>query len=539
MKQSFFNLFANLFLRIRYNKIRDPFKAFDKIVNSRNSRENKASKGIILITPVRISPISNLFEGLIGKFYQLKGYDVRVLLCNQSVLYCENFTKYRNKYIACALCKKEQERFANLFNLKVIKANDCITSPEIKYIQQQIKKRDFKKKEDFIFNGVNLYDSITSAVMRYTLRSEIAGFENLIKKYAYTSFFYSTVISNINKNFKINSLITSHGIYSTWGSILATCKKLNIHSVIWGRGYIGQGKLLFGINQSYHEEFINESSKYYQNISLDENKIKEVKAYFNKKMDPNSKVDYINYYQHLKNKHVVNFEELKKQINSYKTTFGMFTNIPWDGEMLKTSEAFPTTRAYIGSVINWFIDHKDCLLIIRAHPAEITRGSSKGTETFEELLFNEFPIFPDNIQFLPPDSSITSYAIAELVDAIVLFGSTMSLELAIQKRLVIQSGKNNVSYKEIVYDALDQNTLYDYLDKVKRRELKTTEEMYYNALKYGHYWIYKRHIEDTSVKLNKLSFQNYNFKNEKEFMEDKTLNFLYNKINKKERIVYE
>lgn len=534
------NCFSKLFIRIRYKKRNDPFKEFNRLISFGNSKKEKGvDSGIILITPVRVSPISNLFEGLIGKFYQMKGYKVKVLLCNQSVSFCDNFTKYRNKHIACSLCKGEQKRFSNLFHLDSINADDCVPNKDIQIIRSEIKERCFKSREDYIFNGVDLYNSITSAVMRFTLRSEISGHENLIKKYAYTAFLYSTVIANLHKQYNIKTLITSHGIYSTWGSILATSMSLGIYSVVWGRGYIGQGRLLFGINQSYHEEFTNEDSKYFQNVSLNEQEINEVNKYFKKKMDPNSKVDYINYYQQLENMDDDELPRLKNRISSYKKSFGMFTNIPWDGEMLKTTKDFPTTRSYVRCVIDWFSNNRDCLLIIRAHPAEITRVSSEGTETFEELLFNVFPILPDNVLFLPPDSSVTSYTVAELVDAIVLFGSTMSLELAIQKKLIIQSGKNNVSYKNIVYDALDRKTLYSYLDKIKNNELQTTEEMYNNALKYGYYWIRKRHIEDTSVNLNKLKFESYNFKNEQEFLNDVTLNFVYNKINNRERIVYE
>lgn len=537
-KIQLFNFISPLLVKLRYRNKKDPFFEFSKIIKGNIIKHGKSDNGIILITPIRVSPVSNLFEGLIGKFYQLKGEEVKVLMCNQSVEYCENFTKFHNKNIACALCKKEQQRFSKFFKLNAIKANECVSLDEIKDIKKLINERNFNRKEDFYFDDIDFYNAITSAVMRHTLKSEIYGNIYLLKKYAFTAFFYSRVISNLNKNLKIKTLISSHGIYSTWGSIIDTCKKLNIYSIVWGRGYIGQGNLLFGKNNSYHEEFIYEKPIYNKEDKVTEVE-NEVLSYYKKKMEPNSKVDYINYYKDLQNNDNEIDSRLDEIAQSDRIIFGMYTNIPWDGEMLKTTENFPTTRIFVKSVIEWFDNNPDCLLIIRAHPAEVSREEGKGTETFEDLLLSEFEILPKNVIFIKPDSNITSYMVSNIVDANILFGSTMSLELAIQKKVIIQGGKNEVSFKNIVYDAHDKVTLYKYLDKVKSKELCVTDEMYNNALKYGYYWIKKRHIKDTSVVLDKLLFQEYTFDNTEEFLNDEMLNFVTKKISNKERIIYD
>lgn len=538
-KIQLFNFISPLLIKLRYRNKKDPFFEFSKIIKDNIIKHEKSDNGIILITPIRVSPVSNLFEGLIGKFFQLKGEEIKVLMCNQSVEYCENFTKFNNRNIACALCKKEQQRFSNFFKLDVIKANECVSLDDIKEIKKIINERDFNRKEDFYFDEIDLYNAITSAVMRHTLKSEIYGNIYLLKKYAFTAFFYSRVISNLNKNLKIKTLISSHGIYSTWGSIIDTCKKLNIYSIVWGRGYIGQGSLLFGKNSSYHEEFIYEKPTYKSEYKLTVEEESEVLSYYRKKMDTNSKVDYINYYKNLQNNNDEIDSKLNEIVKSYRIVFGMYTNIPWDGEMLKTTENFPTTRIFVKSVIEWFNVNQDCLLIIRAHPAEVSREEGKGTETFEDLLLSEFEFLPKNVILIKPDSNVTSYMVSNIADANILFGSTLSLELAIQKKVVIQGGKNEVSFKNIVYDAHDKVTLYKYLEKVRSKELFVTDEMYNNALKYGYYWIKKRHIKDTSVVLNKLLFQEYTFDNTEEFLNDDMLNFVTKKISNKERIIYD
>ena len=60
----YFNFLGWTFNLIRYRNKKDPFKEFHKL--RKNERIPKPSKGNVLIIPIRVSPISNLFEGIIG-----------------------------------------------------------------------------------------------------------------------------------------------------------------------------------------------------------------------------------------------------------------------------------------------------------------------------------------------------------------------------------------------------------------------------------------------------------------------------------------
>ena len=65
------------------------------------------NKGTILLAPVRVSPVSNLFEGLIGYYFKLKGYKVKALLCDQCVSFCDNISKNnKRKKISCSFVFK-------------------------------------------------------------------------------------------------------------------------------------------------------------------------------------------------------------------------------------------------------------------------------------------------------------------------------------------------------------------------------------------------------------------------------------------------
>ncbi|WP_277013516.1 hypothetical protein [Capnocytophaga granulosa] len=536
MKRYIINLIGKILLKYKYRNKPDAFNELYKITGA--IKNNSTDNSYILIAPIRMSQVSNLFEILIGIYAMIRGKKVKFFLCGDYLKNNDYTPKgWLYSFLSRSINIAEQNRVTKLFNLDVIKITDLLTDNDIKYIKENIDKRSFIKKEDFIFEGYNLKDDIDAGCMRYTLKSEIEAKDiSLIKGYALTSFILAKACTKLIKRDNISHLIISHGIYSTWGSVLSVFRQNHIPALVWGRGYVGKGKIIFGHNMGYHEEFIKEPLP---SFKLTNTQKELTLQYFKDKMDNSKVVDYVNYYRGLKTKEF-DIESFDRKINSYKIRFGMFTNIPWDGQVFNKTNIFPTTRFYLKNTINWFLSNPDALLIIRAHPAERTRKTAKGTETFQSLLLELFPKnLPDNIIFLSPDNPITSYTLLNKINCAILFGSTMSLEIAIQHIPVIQTGKFNVSNKNIVFEPNSLDDFYRLLDRAKNGNLQVTEEMYQNALRYGYYFIFNRHIEDTAITLGEgLSFKKFNFNTIEEFKNNSFLSFVYDEwILKNNRLI--
>lgn len=535
--QSIFNSFGRLFVKLRYYKKADPFKLFYSL--SKDKTIDYKSKGSLLIAPIRVTPTSNLFEGLIGYFFKIRGYEVKALVCDQSISFCENKSKNnRTKKITCSLCLAEQKRFCKYFGFEKISIKDYISAKEVNGIKKVISKLNFDTDEDFIHNSIDYKDDIYSGTLRYTLKSEVKTDSDfaILKKAAFTSFTLSTAFKNITNQNSFDHLIISHGIYSTWGSILSSAKKYKLNTIVWGRGYIGQGDLMFGHNCSTHDESIIEDKQAWCNLELSKNEKENVMKFFETKFSGVSKLEHVNYYDKI-NINSSNNRLFFNKLESYNRVFGMFTNIPWDGQVFNKTEGFPTTQFYITNTIDWFLKNKDCALVIRSHPAEKTRKAAKGTETFQMLLKELYPVLPENVYFIEPENSITSYDLAKNIDAAIMYGSTLSLEFSVMGIPVIQTGKYNVNGKKIVYEVTNKNDFWKLLDKIKNEKIEYTSEMKRNAINYAHYWISKRHIKDTSVNLENLRFKSFNFNSINEFEKNETMNFIYGKIVNNQKII--
>lgn len=525
----FTTLMSPLFYLYKYWGKPNPYNDFLHM-GINGVEESCNSSKTILITPIRVSSHSNLFEGLIGKFFELRGYNVVYFLCQGELDYCENIVDLKRKCLKCSLCKSEQSKFKKTFASNVVKISDFITREQIESIIKIVKQRTFEDSSDYIYDGINLKDAIEGGVLLYTKKSEINIYDDIdiVKKCALSSFVISQFLKKFVERNDVFRIISSHGIYSSWGAIVETANSLNIPTYIWGRGYIGKGNMLFGYNKAIQKDLRDEDKSVFKDIKLTEESKQVVKDYFLSKGNADSNVDYVNYYSDI-NKDEYDVKQFYDKICSYDKVYGMFTNIPWDGQIFNRTKEFPTTRVYLKSVVDWFKENPECLLVIRAHPAEAIREESR-SEKFEELLKSEYPTLPPNVIFLKPTNPITSYEVAKKICCAIMYGSSMDLEFAIRNIPVVLVGQRDLKDKNIAFDVHTVSDLYNYLDSAKAGSLSMTKEMLDNAWKYGYYWVKIRNVYDSSVELSKLSFERYNFEDKKQFLEDPFLSLVFEKI---------
>lgn len=499
------NLLAPILKAYRYRNKPDPFTAFKLL--RKDEKLPTSTKGNILILPIRVAPVSNLFEGVYGYAMKLRGYSVHALLCDQLLNKCENITEKTNPNFNCSLCLLEQKRFIDTFAINshsYMAVLDNIQINKIHNIAHNIEKNNILALE---YDGVVLGHHIKSAVMRHLFLSNVNVdmHENLLREFTISTLLSYESTKQLILKLKPKFVITSHGVYSTWGGALEACKKLNVEAIVWGRGYVG-GNIVASRNQSYLYERAIESVVYWENITLSSKQKETLKNYFLAKKDPNSSVDHVNYYNDLK---LSKTNDLHKKLGLRKESFkfALFPNIPWDGTTFSSSDAFPTMELFFKTTINWFADNPQCDLIIRAHPAEL---KTKGLETIKDLIDSIFSTLPNNVYFLDANHEISSYEVEEISDVCLLYASTMALEMAYFHKTVIQAGQSNVSNKGIVFEPKTIDEYVNMLEKSVKKELKMTGKMKERAEKYAYHWIYKRHIPETTYEHKGLTFTKYN-----------------------------
>jgi len=501
------NVVSSVLRNYRYNDKADPFHEFKKL------REHEViptpTKGNILILPIRVAPVSNLFEGIYGYALKLRGYEAHVLLCNQALDKCDNIISANivKSSLHCSLCLNEQGKFTEAFSLIPHSYQSLVTQTVLKELKSLSNSLKISELLDLEYDGFAIGLHIQSAVMRHFLLATIdeIKYERIIREYAFSCLFSyeatKALIAKINPKF----VLTSHGVYSTWGPALDACKKMGITSFVWARGYVG-GNIIVSKNESYLKEAIFEPNKHWDEYNLTSCEKLNIKNYFSSKRNVNSKVDHVNYYDYIADKDQGSFVN-KLPANNKNNNFALFPNIPWDGTSFSSSKTFPSMEIFFKSTIDWFKNHQEFNLIIRAHPAELVEPEAERVRDVIKRLYTELP---SNVYFIDADSAITSYEVERISKVCLMYASTMSLELAYTGKTVIQTGQTITSNKGIVFEPKSVEEYKDMLLQAAEDKLRMTEKMQERAEKYAYHWIYRRHIPDNTYEHKGLTFTKFN-----------------------------
>jgi len=534
--QKILNPISSKLVDYKYRDKLNPFVEFNRIKG--NHKLSPITKENVLIGSIRMNGVGQLFEGMLAYSLRMKGYKVYALMCGQGLEHCETKDLKLKSNYKCSICYKEQNFFCDTFGVEPLYINDLINNKERETIEQSCSKMSIESMLNP--NGIDLEPEITSGLMRVLKVSNVKSENYLtdLKKYGKTSMLTYQATLNIFKTIHIDQVVMSHGVYSTWGAMIKACNHSGIDTAVWGRGYVGKGNILATHRKSYLFENIVEPTSNYIDYELTEAERKKKLDYIKSKRNPNSKVDYVSYYDK-EEKGILNLNEEFK-IPLGKKVFGMFPNIPWDGQLFSASESYPNIGEFAKSTIEWFVLNPDNYLIIRAHPAELAARSKNQMETFKDILFKMYPKLPENVKFLNSDSKITSYQLEEQIDVALLYAGTIALEFTMNKTPVIQLGKNFSSNKGFVFEPLNNSEYHGLLDGFSNSKLSLTDEMFENGLKYIHHWVYKRHIPETIIKLKgQLIFDGFFFTSMDELNENKTLNWFIDKLESKEDFVYD
>lgn len=533
--QKILNPFKKVLIRYRYRGKKNPLEEFNKL--KENDKLPPITKGPILVIPIRMSATAHLFEGYISYAYRLKGYKVYALMCGQKLSVCENKGLGLFSNLKCSICYAEQIEFCKTFDIEPLWVGDYLNKIDQKDIDKNLVSLDL---DLMLYNDVDLKLHIKSGLMRI-LKTSIVKLDQLplLKKYGKTAMQMYVSTKKILKEISPSHVLLSHGIYSTWGGAIEACKESGINTVVWGRGYVGKGNILATRNNSYLFENIFEPTSNYINKELTEEKLNKVKKYFLDKRTPSLKVDSVNYYKNKEdiNEHINLYEYFK--LDHSKKIFGMFPNIPWDGQTFNVRKNFNSIRQFVRSTISWIVEN-DCYLIIRAHPAESHERSKGQFETFHDVLKELYSELPDSVIFLPSDSKISSYQVEKNIVAALLYAGTIGLEFAINKTPVIQVGQHFNSYKGFIFEPVDEIEYFNLLSLAKAGKLKMNKTMLSNAMKYGYHWIFNRHIPEDVIEFGaELKFMKYVIKESNDLKNNKIVNWFIDRIEDKQPFVYE
>lgn len=482
----------------------------------------------ILITPIAAND-GHIFEGIFSQIVRYNNDNVYTLFCGHTLKKCDCINYFSNyKNLRCSLCCKEQDEFLNAFPTNEIFINDYITKKDYLLIEQI--SFDFFENKNYsqkLFN-VKLDKLLYSALQRYYLIAEphIKN-DKVCYEFLHTILVMLITMKKICDQISPELVVTSHGIYSTWGAITEFCRENNIRLVTWGRIYNDNG-ILFAYNDSYINKYLYEGTETIENIELNDKVKNKVDEFYQSRLGILRKS--IPYDYNKNNKQIFTKKEICEllSIPNDSKIISLFPNIPWDGEVTGNGEfkIFSGFKEWLKVTLKYFEKFADpkSYLVIRAHPAEI--GGEIGTENIKTLLEEIYQDLPTNIIYLGPKDKINSFCLAKNSIYGIVYSSTVALESIYLKTPIIIGGNPSYKNKGIMYTPKNKQEYINLITQGLNKKLKVTEENIKNLYKYTYYYFF---IKSMPEQINDYSnSSNYFRKNMIETLsENKLLSYMY------------
>ena len=146
-----------------------------------------------------------------------------------------------------------------------------------------------------------------------------------------------------------------------------------------------------------------------------------------------------------------------------KPIISLLTNVVWDAQLHYPANAFPSLIDWALETIDYFSRRPDLQLVVRIHPAEI-RGTVKSRQPMADEIAKRFPVLPPNVFVIPPQSAVSTYAVMELCDSALIYGTKMGVEITSVGIPTVVAGEAWIKNKGLTLDAATRDEYFAILD---------------------------------------------------------------------------
>lgn len=357
-----------------------------------------------------------------------RGCHIEMMVCS-GLPYCERMT-YDSKRPACHRCIKQVSSNIEAFGLNYVSMGDYLSEEQIKCAFEKAQNDDLDTLKELVIDGYPIGEIAYRNLLHFTkgvadIYKEEAVFRDCIQS-SLISFF--AMQSYLGKH-KPDVVVSTNGKFIQSAYAVLISEKLGVPYITWEVFSQFTGAI-FARNSLAMEQKLDEDWGKLKQVELTQ--LEKESLYHHFGLQRESKNTPYRYYED----NVISddqsiLSELNIKPNS--TIVSLFANVEWDSTALGMDAAFDNMRDWICTIIDYAYQDKDLTFVIRTHPGELkVPNHLKTTLTLSDSLVRIYPELPDNVKIIEPESPISSYTLADLSAAVMVYSSTLGLEFALQ-----------------------------------------------------------------------------------------------------------
>jgi len=412
-----------------------------KIVSNSTFEVKKGRPGKkIVVNAVHGTYLQAIYkEAGLAKALQLRGNDVKIITCGNTLSYCTGIfvtNNTPNKWL-CRNCNYFSRNFHKTISLPHSTYGEYISEGDTLKIKKIVEKLSIGECKKFVYNGVDVGFYAGSSTLRF-----YRGADPKETKFEYEDVFHSRLVNaiisvevaeRVIKKEKPDILLTSHSCYDSWGSFSDYFKNSGISVYTWYTG-LSPDTFIFDydrLSKSFKEYF----QKFRKNEYLDKKEKQVLYDFFNKRTKGEKGGGDTKDF----NFSDVDKSTIKDMMNykKYDKTYLILPYMSWDASAVRHEKFFKDVYEWVSHTIDIFKEHERYQLVIKIHPAE---KLFRSTRTIFDFIKETYDPIPSNVNIIPPDTKASLYTLLPYIDVGLAAHGTSGLEIALNKIPVIVTG---------------------------------------------------------------------------------------------------
>ncbi len=426
----YFNYF--IFLRRRLKR---------QLRYSQKTAEKYQSKGLKCLIPLIETSHYQHFQLLaIAKALQLRGVEVKVLICDQYLDGCEIKSINNEQTDACTDCRFNQKYILKYFDLSVVKLSEVMRDELLHDLDNIVDGINSSYElSEITLHGVSLKTCIDDSVIRYyfgEVPEESNSLAKVRKRHIKTAIRCLEAAVRFDKDWSPDLVLTNMTCYSAWEPFYRYYSQRNILHQLSLSQYnfnclVYNSFQLFPAKDRYtrYKEFRKCS-----NLSIVEST--ELNLFLENRFSGHSQIfKRDGYFSYPSCQHsAIQVLNISKQ----KRNLFLFSNLYWDVGLSDRGSLYTTIAQWTLRTIEILKSREDIHLYIKPHPAEeFGTPSRKG---IQQIIADHYPDGLKNMTIIPPSMKINTYQLFPYIDLGVIFNGTLGLEMMLNHIPVVSTG---------------------------------------------------------------------------------------------------
>jgi hypothetical protein len=481
-------------------------------VHSRSSDQFSQSQGFkpggILLFPVWgpvTAPATKAIELILAHALHLRGQSVALMACHRALSACVidplgNHRGSLSKEIkgaftqgagSCVHCTGGFAELARHSLVPFLSLSEHALADDLPSAEREVGALHPSAYRGHHHAGVHVGEHAFASAIRATGRGTLEDtplHNEIFRRQLIAAIVCARVAHRAMEALKPGQIGLTHGIYVDHGTIAEVARVRGIPVTVYVRPY-RQSTVMLCRGDTYHRALVTEPNSLWEDHPLTLVQRKRLLDYIASRRS--GAQDSITYHPNP----IEGQDRIRKllDLDETKPTVTAYTNVMWDAQLYHASSAFPDMLAWLFATIDHFIGRPDRQLVIRVHPAEV-KAVKKSLQPVVSEIASRYGELPDNIKVVRPESDISSYDLAEMSSANIIYGTKMGLEMALMRRPVIVVGESFVRGKGFTHDASTPAEYQRLLDAAENLPAMDGTS-YERALRYGYHFYFRRQID--------------------------------------------